>query len=516
MSKLSTANNVASKSNKVLAYARVSSKEQDMERFSISAQQKLLQAYASGNGLVIEKEFIDVETAKASGRLNFNEMVSYIKKHPGIRTLLVEKTDRLYRNLKDWVLLDELNIEIHLVKEGVVLSQDSKSSEKFFHGIKVLMAKNYIDNLSEEARKGQQEKAEQGIWPTKAPLGYLNVLGADGKRIIAPDSSVASIIAKIFEWCAPGGLSLEEVADTARAAGLSYRRTGATVPVSAVHTILHNRIYTGEFVWKGGIYKGRHEPLISVELFERVQAALNSRQRKKLRRVKNDFAFSTLVRCGHCGCALTGDVKKGRYIYYRCTGYKGRCPEPYVPEAVLSRKFSELLRQLDIGEAALQLVSEGLKSSQVDRAKEHAEAIKRLRAEYDRIQSRIQAMYVDKLDAKVDPGMFEHLSADWRKQQDRCLREIERRQSADQYYLEEGVTILEMARNAQRLFDSEEPMQKRRLLNFVVSNSTWANGELDASLREPFGFIAEMARFTSGGGSSNGANFADHSGWLGN
>jgi DNA invertase Pin-like site-specific DNA recombinase len=159
MSKLSTTNNGASKSNTVLAYARVSSKEQDMEGFSIAAQQKLLQAYASGNGLIIEKEFIDVETAKASGRLNFNEMVNYLKKHPGIRTLLVEKTDRLYRNLKDWVLLDELNIEIHLVKEGVVLSQDSKSSEKFFHGIKVLMAKNYIDNLSEEARKGQRKRS---------------------------------------------------------------------------------------------------------------------------------------------------------------------------------------------------------------------------------------------------------------------------------------------------------------------------------------------------------------------
>ena len=249
MSKLSTTNNGASKSNIVLAYARVSSKEQDMEGFSIAAQQKLLQAYASGNGLIIEKEFIDVETAKASGRLNFNEMVNYLKKHPGIRTLLVEKTDRLYRNLKDWVLLDELNIEIHLVKEGVVLSQDSKSSEKFFHGIKVLMAKNYIDNLSEEARKGQQEKAEQGIWPTKAPLGYLNVQGADGKRIIAPDPAVASIIAKIFEWYAPGVLSLEEIADKAQAAGLLYRRTGATVPVSAVHSFLHYGIYTGEFVW---------------------------------------------------------------------------------------------------------------------------------------------------------------------------------------------------------------------------------------------------------------------------
>ena len=101
---------------------------------------------------------------------------------PNTRVILVEKTDRLYRNLKDWVTLDELDIEIHLVKEGIVLSRDSKSSEKFVHGIKVLMAKNYIDNLSEEARKGMQEKAEQGIWPSKAPLGYRNVTGPDGKK----------------------------------------------------------------------------------------------------------------------------------------------------------------------------------------------------------------------------------------------------------------------------------------------------------------------------------------------
>ena len=74
--------------------------------------------------------------------------------------MLVEKTDRLYRNLKDWITLDELDIEVHLVKEGVVLSRESRSSEKFMHGIKVLMAKNYIDNLSEETRKGMTEKAQ--------------------------------------------------------------------------------------------------------------------------------------------------------------------------------------------------------------------------------------------------------------------------------------------------------------------------------------------------------------------
>jgi DNA invertase Pin-like site-specific DNA recombinase len=132
-------------------------------------------------------------------------MVDYLKAHPSVRVLLVEKTDRLYRNLKDWVTVDELEVEVHFPKEGVVQSRDSRSSEKFMHGIKVLMAKNYIDNLSEEARKGMQEKAEQGIWPTVAPLGYRNIVGADGKKIIEPDPESAPIISRIFEWYAIAG-----------------------------------------------------------------------------------------------------------------------------------------------------------------------------------------------------------------------------------------------------------------------------------------------------------------------
>ena len=136
---------------------------------------KLLRDYAAAQGFAVAQDYVDVETAKQSGRVAFGEMVAYLKTHSAVRLLLVEKTDRLYRNLKDWVTIDELEVEIHFPKEGVVLSRDSRSSEKFMHGIKVLMAKNYIDNLSEEVHKGMQEKAEQGIWPTKAPLGYRNV-----------------------------------------------------------------------------------------------------------------------------------------------------------------------------------------------------------------------------------------------------------------------------------------------------------------------------------------------------
>jgi site-specific DNA recombinase len=110
-------------------------------RFSIPAQQKLLKGYAQAKRLSIVQEYVDVETAKQSGRTNFEEMIRYLRKQSNVRIVLVEKTDRLYRNLKDWVTLDELDIEFHLVKEGIVLSRDSKSSEKFVHGIKVLMAR---------------------------------------------------------------------------------------------------------------------------------------------------------------------------------------------------------------------------------------------------------------------------------------------------------------------------------------------------------------------------------------
>lgn len=486
-------------------YARVSSKEQEKEGFSIPAQLKLLKEYAAANGFAVAQEYVDVETAKQTGRAAFGEMVAYLRAHPSVRVMLVEKTDRLYRNLKDWVTVDELDVEMHFPKEGVVLSRESRSSEKFMHGIKVLMAKNYIDNLSEEARKGMQEKAEQGIWPTKCPLGYRNVTGADGKKIIAADPETAPIVAKLFEWYATGALSLKEAAKRARAAGLAYRRSGAAVPVSTIHSILRNRLYTGEFEWNGRLYRGSHQPLVSRELWERVQGVLDGRHVKKHRRAKHDFAFSGLIACGHCGCSIVGEIKKQRYVYYHCTGYKGRCGEPYVREEVLEQRFSTLLGRLTFDDEVLDWVREALRQSHAEERQEHDTAIERLQADYARLQSRLDAMYVDKLDGRVDAGFFDRLSTEWRAEQDHCLKEIERHQSANQSYMEEGVRVLELARSARRLFEKQQPREKRRLLNFVVSNCTWKGGELTAALRQPFDLLAEntaaAARVATAGGS---------------
>ena len=289
------------------------------------AQLKLLKDYAATEGFTIAQEYVDVETAKQTGRTAFGEMVAWLWAHTDARVILVEKTDRLYRNLKDWVTVDELDAEIHFPKEGVVLSRDSRSSEKFMHGIKVLMAKNYIDNLSEEARKGQQEKAEQGIWPTKAPLGYLNVTGPDGRKVIAADPDVAPIVAKLFEWYATGEFALKGVAKKARAAGLAYKKSGAPVPTSTVHSILRNRLYTGWFEWNGKLYQGKHEPLVSIEMWKRVQGVMDGRNASKHRRMTHDFAFSGLIACAKCGCSVVGEIKKQKYIYYHTTGYADKC-----------------------------------------------------------------------------------------------------------------------------------------------------------------------------------------------
>ena len=479
-------------------YARVSSKEQEKEGFSIPAQLKLLKEYAAAQRFKVAQEYVDVETAKATGRAAFGEMVEYLKSHPSIRALLVEKTDRLYRNLKDWVTVDELDIEIHFPKEGAVLSRESRSGEKFMHGIKVLMAKNYIDNLSEEARKGMQEKAEQGIWPTKTPLGYRNITGPDGKKIIVTDPAVAPVIAKLFEWYASGQYSVREATVRVREIGLVHRKSGTKVPVSTVNAILRNRLYCGRFEWNGKQYQGSHEAIVSVELWERVQGVMDGRLAKKHRRMTRDFAFSGLIACHTCGCAVVGEIKKERYVYYHCTGHADKCQgnpatcrRKYVREEVLEKQFAELLGRLHFDDEVLEWVRDALHASHADQRREHGEAIKRHQAEYKRLDDRIRAMYVDKLDGIVEVTFYDKMSNQWRDEQSCCQREIDRLQIANQSYMDEGVQILELASNAQKLFESQEPRQKRRLLNFLLSNCSWEDGEVVATFRQPFDLLAE-------------------------
>lgn len=497
---------------KAVIYARVSSKEQEKEGYSIPAQLKLLRDYALQKGFSVVQEYEDVETAKHAGRTNFTEMAKFLKAESKkgesanrCRAILVEKTDRLYRNLKDWVILDELGVEIHFVKENFVLSEDSRSSEKLMHGIKVLMAKNYIDNLSEETKKGMAEKAAQGVYPGGAPLGYLNTQ-AEGKRIIQLNPEVAPLIAKLFEWYVTGKHSLLEVAKMATAEGLTYGKAGSKIHRSLVHRILTNPIYYGGFRWKGKLYEGKHEPLISKGLFDAVQERLSDMGKPRAQQRKNRWAFQGLVSCGHCGCALTAEIQKGKYVYYHCTGNRGRCPEKYVREEEIARQFGQALKAIKMDDEVLAWVTLALRESHRDEKQHHDEMIAKLQRQYQKLQHRIDQIYVDKLDGEISAELFERKSAEWRNEQAEILRTIEKHQAANQSYLEEGIKLLELSQRAVSLYEMQPMKEKRRLLDFVCSNSVWKNGELIPSYRKPFDLLA----LTNATHQKEKANMGDH------
>lgn len=478
--------------NKAVSYARVSSKEQEREGFSIPAQQKLISEYSLAKNFQIVKQFTDIETAKQSGRSNFAEMVFFLKNNKDVRTILVEKTDRLYRNLRDWVTLDDLGVEIHFVKENVIFSDESKSMEKFFHGIKVLMAKNYVDNLSEETKKGQIQKAESGLYPSRAPIGYINTEDG-GKKIIIPDPVYSSVIKRIFNIYATGSISLKKLARTLQDTGLQLRGT-KNIHAVTIQKILKNPIYCGDFTWRGKLYLGLHNPIVSRELFERVQDIMKGRHSVNHHPQRYSFAYSGLLKCGICGCAFTAEKKKGRYIYYHCTGNKGKCAQSYVREELLSSEFSKAISTLRMDETKHAWIVQALKESQSDEREFHENALKKLGLDYERIHERLNNMYVDKLDGLIDSAFYQKKFAEWKSQQERIREQIARHEKAEHNYLNEGIRLLELSQRASELFDSQPAEEKAKLLKYVCSNSTWKDGCLTIHFRKPFDTIALMER----------------------
>ncbi len=483
--KRSSGSQSAQHPNQAVLYVRVSSKDQEKEGFSIPAQLRLLREYATSHGFVIAQEFEDVETAKASGRTHFNAMLAYLKKyHPSCRTILAEKTDRLYRNPKDWVTLDELDVEIHFVKENKVISRNSRSSDKLVHGMMVVMAKHYIDNLSEETRKGMLEKARSGIYPSYAPVGYRNTVGSNGKRMIIPDPETAPVITEMFGRFDTGRYSLDALVAELRAEGKTLH--GHKLYKSVAHQILRKRLYMGEFDWDGATYSGTHEPLVSPECWRRVQALLDARAENKTRKVRHEFAYTGLVHCGHCGCLFVGELKKRKYVYYHCTGNRGKCPGPYTRQEILGRQFAAILQELVIPQPILAWLGDAVLKSERTEEAARLQTVKRLQTRYDQLKCRIETMYLDKLDGRITQDFFDKQTATWRSEQDGIQQQIQDVQRSAPTPVEQAIDMMRLTSRAAELFVQQTAAEQRRLLSVVIRNATWRGGELRTSLFEPF------------------------------
>jgi len=223
-------------------YARVSTKEQQAEGYSIPAQTKAIRAFCEAQGISPVAEFIEAESAGKAGRTRFAEMVSYLKAHPDVRIVVAHKLDRLYRNFRDQITLEDLGVKARYVVGDI---PDTPQGE-LLRDVNLSVAKFYLGNLREEVKKGMDEKVAQGGWPHRAPTGYVNDRET---RSIIPDPATAPMVRAAFERYAAGNISLADLARDLN--GHGYRsRSGRPFTASMLHVLLRNPIYCGDVATK--------------------------------------------------------------------------------------------------------------------------------------------------------------------------------------------------------------------------------------------------------------------------
>jgi site-specific DNA recombinase len=471
-----------------ILYARVSSREQEREGYSIPAQRKMLAEYARSHGFEIVREFIDIESAKNPGRKEFGNMLRLLEADGSIRIVLVEKTDRLYRNRADALSFEELiekrGVEVHLVKEARVIEKESRSQDKFMHDIHVAVAKHYVENLRDEVKKGMREKAEQGIYPGRAPYGYRNNRLT---RSIDIDESKAPIIKRAFELYATGRESLTTLRKTI------LENHGLRVSRAYLETILKNPFYIGQFVWRGVIYDGTHAPLISLDLFQRVQDTFAGRNKPKYR--KHEFAFAGLLSCAHDGCTVTTELQKGRYIYYRCSHGRGKCALPYMREEDVANRLGQLLKDIYVPEGiAARIV--GSLNADLDRSERERKAnLAALDQRLEAIRTRMNQIYEDKLDGKVSAEFWNRKQAEYRDHERAVQVEIARASGpVTRQHTLTAKRIFELATSAYSLYLTRNSAEQGQLLKSVLLNCATDGVSLWPVYRKPFDLIFERAK----------------------
>ena len=473
-------------------FARVSSREQEETGYSLPAQEKLLKEYAERKGFKIAKIFSISESASGkSQREIFNEMMEYVKKN-NIKIIICEKVDRLTRNFKDAVMIDEWlekdeERQVHLVKDALLLHKNSRSQEKLNWGIRILFAKNYIDNLSEEVKKGQKEKIAQGWLPTKPPLGYKTI-GEKGHKIHILDEKTAPLIRRAFELYATGNYSLYELSKIMDKEG-ARSTLGNRITKSRWAELLSDPFYIGKIRWKGEIYEGKQEPLIPKELFLKVQEVLKSRATPKYR--KHFSLFKSLIKCKNCNGKITWEQKKGHW-YGHCNYYRFCKKRTYVREEKVEQQILSYLDNIEIKDPRLaEWVQKALRESHQDEIEYHQKIREELNHRYEQIQKRLDLLYDDKLDGKITPEFYEKKFKQYTQEKEVIIDSLKRHSNAQTEYFELGVNVLEISKKAKELYLRASIEEKRMLLSFVFSNLLLDGEKLIVSYTLPFEILAQ-------------------------
>ena len=328
--------------NKYFLYIRKSTDEDDRQVLSLEAQETELRELAEKENLTIVDTFRESQTAKEPGRAIFNNMLDRIEKGEA-DGILSWHPDRLARNSVDGgkiiFLIDSEKIKF---LKFPTFWFEATPQGKFMLNIAFGQSKYFVDNLSENTKRGLRQKLRRGEMPGYAPLGYLNDLK---NHTMIKDPERFRLVRKIFDLYSTGNYSLKSLRDKIFDIGL-LTRNEKMLSVSMIQHILKNPFYYGIFRYNNELHQGKHEPMITKKLFEKCEKVLSDRSRPQKRKIK-EFAFRGLLFCGECGCAITSETQKG-HNYYRCTKKRDKCTQGYIREEVLADQINKQIQKVSL------------------------------------------------------------------------------------------------------------------------------------------------------------------------
>lgn len=301
-----------------IAYTRVSTQKQSTDGVSLEEQRRAISEYAAKHQLTITAWHEEVTTAAKRGRPVFRAVMEALAAEESRLGLIMHKIDRGARNLKDWADIGEaidLGVTVRFAHDDIDLHS---RGGRLTADIQAVIASDYIRNLRDEVKKGIEGRLRQGLYPFAAPRGYLD--RGSGKAKV-PDPALAPLIIYAFQLYASGEHNLREVGKQLVLRGLE-RADGRPMQTQHLSRILRNPFYHGTLKVGGQTFPGIHQPLVSPELFARVQEVL--RERRPRKQFKHYFKYRRCLRCNGCQKTLVGEMQKGR-AYYRCQNCRGVC-----------------------------------------------------------------------------------------------------------------------------------------------------------------------------------------------
>ncbi len=395
-------------------YTRVSTDEQAKHDLSLPFQREKCNEFAKANGYVVIKEFEDAgKSARTADRPALLEMISFISEHE-VDGLIIHKSDRLSRDMADfWTIkkiLNDKKVKLMSVSENF---NDDNPADQFLMGIMSAQAQFYSANLGFEVKKGVSQKIKNGWWPTFAPIGYENY-GEKHKRYIRPVHDIAKLVLYAFQLFASGDYSITSLTETLQKKGM-LSTEGKPISRSAVSRMLRNPIYYGEFDWLGELHKGKHEPIITKQLFDTVQQLLDIRKVKGTRDRTHNFMLRGHVYCS-CGSRLVGEQKVKKYLngkqqeffYFGCKSRKKtkNCSKNYVRMEVLEQLVSEEFKKIEFTEDFKKDVIKTAKSILAEVRETESEEEKIIKNRISKIKTRMKNAEDDRMDRIVSSDEF--------------------------------------------------------------------------------------------------------------